>query len=140
LGGGIGGGDELRRDVGGCTPSRIVEMCQIILHGTPRNLRIDVVAPLITRRRAAFIGVSDDQARINREALAANQSRRDAPLNDAFEHAAKDIAVAKAFVACSRKCRVIRYPVLNAEPTKPSICQVHLTSRQSARSERIAKT
>ena len=57
-----------------------------------------------------------------------------------FEDATKDIMIAKALVAGARECRVIRDPVLYTKATEPAIGEVDLTSRQSARSERIANT
>src|SRR3954471_6600867 len=108
LGRGIGRRDELRDDVAGSTPRRFVEGRQILLHGTAGPRRIAIPAPILTCDRALLIGVGLDQARIDCEAFAANQTGRDARLDDSLEHLAENISIAEALVAGARKCRMIR--------------------------------
>ena len=49
--------------------------------------------------RALFVGVCDNQARIDRKAFAANQARRKARLHNALEHPPEDSTLAKPLVA-----------------------------------------
>ncbi len=51
------------------------------------------------RDRSLLVGVRCDQVRIDREAFAADQTRCDARLHNALEHAAEDVAIAQALVA-----------------------------------------
>jgi hypothetical protein len=55
-----------------------------------------------------------------------NETRRDACPNDAFKHAAKNIAFTETLIAGAGKRRVIRDSVLYAELAEPPIGEVHL--------------
>src|SRR5206468_9122552 len=48
-----------------------------------------ILAPILTCDRALLIGIRLDQARIDRKAFAANQTGRDARLDDSLEHVAE---------------------------------------------------
>ena len=71
------------------------------------------------------------------EPLAANQASRDASAHYALKHAPEDAAVSEALIARMRECRMIRDPVLNREPAKPAIGQVHghLTAERPLRAD-----
>jgi hypothetical protein len=66
--------------------------CQILLHRAAGSLRIVILAPVLTRDRALFVGIGLDQARIDCKAFTSNETGRDACPNDAFEQTAKNIA------------------------------------------------
>jgi hypothetical protein len=67
-----------------------------------------------------IFGISLDQAGVDRKALTIDKASRNASLDDTFEHAAENIAVAQALVARTREHRVIRHLVLKAKPTEPT--------------------
>src|SRR5829696_9129729 len=100
--------------------------------------RITILAPILTCDRALLIGIRLDQARIDRKAFAANQTGRDARLDDPLEHVAENISIAETLVASARKCRMIRDGVLDSELAEPAIGQVHLhfTADQPLRADR----
>src|SRR4029453_8861034 len=88
--------DELWYNVAGGAPRRIVEGRQILLHRTAGPRRIAILAPIQTCDRALLIGIGRNQARINGKALATNQTGRDTRLDDALEHATKNLSLAEA--------------------------------------------
>ena len=98
LGRAIGWRDELRDNVAGGTPRRIIEGCQILLHCAAGPRRIAIPAPIPTRDRALLIGVRLNQARINGKALTANQARRDARLDDPLEQTTENLSLTEALV------------------------------------------
>ena len=108
------------------TPGRIIEGRQILLHSAAGALRIAIPAPILTRDRALLVGIGLDQARIDCKAFTANQTGRDACLDDTFEHAAKNIPLAETLIAGARKCRVVRDSVLDTELAESAIAEVHL--------------
>jgi hypothetical protein len=55
--------------------------------------------PVPPRNRPLLIGVSLDQARVNCKAFAADQTGRDARLDDPLEYATKNIPLTEALVA-----------------------------------------
>src|SRR4030088_3155534 len=112
---GIGGRDELRGALASRPPSRIIEGRQILLHRTAGALRIAILAPILTRDRDLPIGLRPDQACIDCKASPANKTGRDASVDDPLEHATKNVALAKALVAGTRKRRMIRDGILNTE-------------------------
>src|SRR5438132_1741 len=123
---GIGRRNELRDNLAGGAPRRIVEGRQILLHRAAGPRRITILAPILTCDRALLIGIRLDQARIDRKAFAANQTGRDARLDDSLEHVAENISITKTLVAGARKCRMIRDSVLDSKLAEPAIGQVHL--------------
>ena len=84
------------------------------------------MAPLVAGCRSALVSVSCDQARIDREAFATDETSLDACLDDALEGEAENILVAKALVAGARECGVIGDLVLDAEAAEPAIGEVQL--------------
>src|SRR5450631_4798958 len=95
---GVGWRDELRHNVAGRSPRRIVEGRQILLHRAARLLGITIPPPVLTCDRALLIGVGLDQARIDCKTFATNQTGRDARLDNPFEHAAENIPFTKTLV------------------------------------------
>src|SRR5882762_10217896 len=91
LGRGIGWRDELRYNIAGGAPRRIVEGRQILLHRAAGPRRIAILAPILTCDRALLISVGRNQARIDGKAFAADQAGRDARLDDPLEHTAENI-------------------------------------------------
>src|SRR5262245_11343653 len=85
-----------------------------------------------------LVGVRNNQTGIHREALSADQTSPDARPHNTLEHASENVAVAEPFIAGPRKRRVIRDLVLNREPTKPAIGEVHshITAQRSLRANR----
>jgi hypothetical protein len=72
------------------------------------------------------VSVRRDQARIDCKPLATNQAGSNAGLNDMREHPAQRIAGAEPLMTSTGKHRVIRDFVLDREPTKRAIGEVHL--------------
>jgi hypothetical protein len=70
----------------------------------------------------ACIGFHD--ARIDREPLALDEPRTHARPDHRLEELSKDGAVAEAAVAIDRERRVVRYLVVEIEPTEPPISKV----------------
>jgi hypothetical protein len=84
-----------------------------------------------------LVGICLDQARVDYKALAANQTGRNARLDNPLEHT----ALAEALVAGTRKRRMIRDSIFDAKPrTSDRKGSPVCSSRQINRSERIAKT
>src|SRR6202165_97371 len=138
LGRGIGRRDELRDNLAGGAPRRVVEGRQILFHRAAGALRIAILVPVRTGDRALLIGVGRNQARINCKTFAANQTGCDASLDDALEHAAKNLSLTEALVAGTRERRMIRDSILEAELAEPPIGKVHLhfTTDQPLRTNR----
>ncbi len=95
----IRGRDELRLNGGSRTPGSLIESGQILLNGAA-----GLCAMILSRPRAAWdgaliVGVSRNQAGIDRKAFASNQTLGQAPLDDCFEQMAQDVALAEAAVA-----------------------------------------
>ncbi len=99
LGRWIGWRDELWYNVAGGAPRRIVEGRQIFLHRAAGPRRSAIPAPILPRDRALLVGICLNQARIDCKALAADQTGRDARLDDPLEHVAENISIAEALVA-----------------------------------------
>src|ERR1700680_4838558 len=108
----IGWRDELRHDVAGRAPCRVVEGRQILLHRAAGALRIAVLVPVRTGDRALLVGVSLDQARIDSKPFATNQIGRDARLDDPLEYPTENIPLTEALVAGTRERRMIRDSIL----------------------------
>jgi hypothetical protein len=88
------------------TKGGVIEGCQILFHSSARRPRAAVLVPIFAGDRALLVGVRDDQAGIDRNALATHQVGSNARLYDALEHAAEDVAVAE-LLAGARECRVV---------------------------------
>lgn len=65
-------------------PHRILESCQILLHGST-SLGL-VLVPVLTWDRPLLVGIRDDQPGIDREVFAADQACRDTRLHHALEY------------------------------------------------------
>src|SRR5262249_30298210 len=67
-----------------------------------------------------------------------DQTSPDARVHHALEHAAEDVAVAEPIVARTRECRMIRNLILDRQPAKPTIGEVHLhiAAQRSLRADR----
>ena len=85
--------DKLRLYLAGRAEGSIVERCQILAN---RSSGIGVEAadpPLIAGNRPLLVGVGRDQARIHREAFAADEALAQAPLHHRLEQMPQDIAL-----------------------------------------------
>ena len=105
LGRRIGWRDELRHNVAGGAPRRIVESRQILLHRAAGPRWIAVLAPILTSDRALLVGIGRNQARIDGKAFTANQTGRNAPLDDPFEHVAKYVSLAERSLRASENAK-----------------------------------
>lgn len=122
----VGRCDELWHHVACSTPGGIIKVRQIILHGALCRRRIDIVSPFVARGRAALVGVSCDQARIDGKAFATDQTCPDAGSDNAFEHLAENVVLTEALVACAREGRMIGDPVFDAEAAELAISEIEL--------------
>ena len=96
------------------------------------------MAPLVAGCRAALVGVGCDQARIDRETVAADEISLDAGSDDALEHLAENIVLAEALVAGAREGGVIGNLVLDAETAEPAVGEVelHFAAERAFRADR----
>src|SRR5205814_7804099 len=113
---GIAWSDELRDHVTSCAPSSSIQSRQLLLYRAAGPLWIAIPAPIMTCDRALLVGVGLNQARIDCKAFAANQTGCDASLDDALEHAAKNLSLTEALIVGTRKRRMIGDGVLDAKP------------------------
>jgi phage terminase large subunit-like protein len=105
----VGGRYELQLQLRRCPERRVVECGKIFLHRPTCSDRIDLLLPLVPRDRALTVGIGFDQAGINGEALAADQTSLDTRSQHALKHATEDIALTEALIAGARERRVVRY-------------------------------
>jgi hypothetical protein len=98
---------------------------------------INVTAPFFARHRAA-IGIRRDQARIDCETSAADQTCVVAGCDDALKHTAEAIIFAEAFVASARESRVIGDLISDAEAAESAIGEIkmHLAAQRALRADR----
>src|SRR5579872_5067460 len=82
--------------------------------------------PLAARHAALPVGIRLDHARIDREALAADQPFGDAALYGRFQHLAQQIARAETAVPALREGRVIRHRAVKPEPAEPAAAEVQV--------------
>jgi len=82
--------------------------------------------PLDPRDRALTVGIGLDQAGIDGESLAADQTGLDARSHDALKHATEDLALTEALIAGARERRVVRYGIFQTQLAKPPIGQINL--------------
>jgi hypothetical protein len=92
--------DKLRDDLRGRTISGIVKRGQIFIHRTAGSFGIDILVPLRTWNRTAFVGVSLNEARIHRKAFTADQ-----PSRKKLERSSIAAATRKVPAKTSRKAR-----------------------------------
>src|SRR5450432_607452 len=95
---GIGRRDELRHNLAGGAPRRIIEGRQILLHRAAGPLGIAIPAPILPCDRALLVGIGLDQAGIDCKTFTANQTDRDARLYDPLKHATENLSFAEALV------------------------------------------
>jgi hypothetical protein len=72
LGRRIGWRDELRDDVAGGAPRRIIQRRQIVFDRTAGALQIAVLVPVLTHNRPLLVGVGRNQARVDCKTFAAD--------------------------------------------------------------------
>ena len=81
---------------------------------------------LLTRHAFRLVDVRLDQAGVDRERLAADQTDRNAGGHHALEHASEHLALAEALVPGAREDRVVRDLVLDTQTTEPAVRQIDL--------------
>src|SRR6516165_5021668 len=86
----IGGRHELRRDLGRCSESGIVEDSQILIDRSAGGLRWK---PLVAFDPPLSIGIGLDQARVDGKSFTPDQPLLEAAAQDALEHATEEIAL-----------------------------------------------
>jgi hypothetical protein len=101
-------------------------------------LRSKLFARLRSWDRTLLIGIGNNQAGIHRKTFPTDQTSPDARVHHALKHAAEDVAVAEPIVARTRERRVIRNLILDRQPAKPTIGEVHLhiAAQRSLRADR----
>ena len=85
-----------------------------------------MLLPLDARDRALTVGIGLDQAGIDGESLAADQTSLDARPHHALKHATEDLALTEALIAGAGERRVVRYGIFQAQLAKPPIGQINL--------------
>src|SRR6516225_2572113 len=107
LRGWIGRRDKFRRRLACRAKRRIVQSCQILLHGAAGAMRIARLVPLRSGDRSLLVGVRHDQARIDCEPFTADQSGRNTGLNDTLKYLPKHITLAEPLMTGTgrRRCR-----------------------------------
>src|SRR5262245_61141832 len=126
LGSRVGRRYELRRHLAGSTEGRVIEGCQVLLHGAPLSLWITRLLAIRAVDRTLLAGVSYNQARIDRKPFTPDYPSRNTCLNNPLEDATEDVAVTEAFVAGPLDRRMIRDLVLDAQTAEPAVRQVDL--------------
>src|SRR6202008_3866396 len=99
LRGRIGRRHELRCHIARRTECRIVKGRQILPRGAARGRSKACLLPFGARDRALLVGISDNQARINRKALTADQAGCNTGFNDTLENPAEHIALTEPLMA-----------------------------------------
>ena len=132
---------ELGLYLAGGSERGLIQRVEILAHSTGRIGRIDARnIPFFLRCGVLFVGISFDQAGINRHPLAAgrwplaagrwplaaDQPFFDAPRNRRLEEVAEQFAVTETAMAVLLKVGVIRYTVGQLEATEPAIGQVQM--------------
>jgi hypothetical protein len=92
------------------------------------SLALDVLLP---------IGISLDQAGINRKAFAADQALFNAALQDRLNDAPQQIALAETSMPVLREGGMIGDIAVEPEPAEPPVRQMRRTSSQRRGSERM---
>src|SRR6478736_1397134 len=105
---------------------RLVEGREILRDCARCLFWIGPIDGLVTRHAFPLIDVRLDQAGVDRERLAADQTDRNAGGHHALEHASEYLALAEALVPGAREDRVVRDLVLNAQTTEPAVRQIDL--------------
>jgi hypothetical protein len=105
---------------------RLVEGREILRNRARCLLWLGPIDGLVTRHTFRLVDVRLDQAGVDRERLATNQTDRNAADHHALEHASEYLALAEALVPGAREDRVVRDLVLNAQTTEPAVRQIDL--------------
>src|SRR4030095_14649699 len=127
--------DELRLDIGRRAPGGLIERFQVFPDRPGNRLRVPLLVPIRPWDRTLAIGISLDEAGIDRKALATDQTLCDAALHHRLEQMAEHIALAEAAMAVLREGRMIRhltFPTQSAEPAVGQV-QVHLLAQPALR-------
>jgi len=95
----IGRGHKLRLDFARRPECRVIEGGEVLLRRPVRRLRVNRRVPLRSADRPLLVGVCNNQARINRKALAPNQAGLNTGSDNAFENVPENATVTKALIA-----------------------------------------
>ncbi len=119
----VGGRHELRRDLGRCSESGIVEDGQILVDSSAGGLRwksLVAFDPLLP------VGIGFDQARIDCKSFTTDQSLLDAAAQDALEHSTEEIVLPEATMPVLGERRVIRHRTVQTEAAEPPVGQIEV--------------
>jgi len=105
----VGGGHELRLNVGGCTPGGLVEGGQISLNGAMSIGTMVLRSPCITWDGALLVGVGRNQTGIHGKAFPPEPPLDKAALDHRLEQVTQDIALAEASMVVAREGGVVRH-------------------------------
>src|SRR5215472_1350146 len=85
-----------------------------------------------------LVGVSLNQAGVDRKALTADKTGCNTGPDDPLEYEPEDPVIAETLIARPREHRVIRNVVLDAKPAEPAVSKVnpHLAAERSLRTDR----
>src|ERR1700733_3800802 len=119
----IGRRDEFGCDLGCSSESSVVEYGQILLNGPACSFRRK---PFPALDALLAVGVRLDQAGIDRKAFAANQTLRDAALQDHLKDAPQKIALAETAMPVLRKGGMIGDVAVESEPAEPPVRQIEV--------------
>ena len=72
------------------------------------------------------VRVRSDKTRVDRKSVGADQTLRQAPLNDGLEKAAQHVALAKAPVSVLRERRVMGSSAVQSESAEPAIGEIEV--------------
>ena len=92
----IGSRDEFLRHGRGGSKRCVVQSGKVLLRNVGRGFLILLGLPLTVWNRSLLVGVSRNQAGVNRKPVGADQALGDATLHHALEKAAQRVALAKA--------------------------------------------
>jgi|GEM_PF-5439054 len=104
----VRGRDELRRDLSCGPEGGVIEGRQIVLHRLAGIGRDIFHAPFMARHRTLLVGIRLNEARIDREALAADQTLGDYARDRRLEHLAQHVALPEPAMPVARESRVVR--------------------------------
>ena len=82
--------------------------------------------PLVPGHRALLVGVSSDQAGIDRKAFTAHQTFAQASLDHRLEQVPEDIALPEPAVPVAREGRMVWHLALEPQPAEPAVGEVEV--------------
>src|SRR5437870_2188962 len=88
--------DELRHNLAGGTPGRLIQRIEIFPNGATRPRQLGPIDVIRARKRALLVGVSGDQTGIDGEAFTTDQAFSDRPLHHNLEQVTESVTVANA--------------------------------------------